>query len=350
MDGFAVRSADFDGSKATLTEVGEVPAGTEWTGRVTKGNCVRIMTGAPVPKGADAVVKVEETTGEGDTIRMDAPKIEPWHNVHRRAADARKGQVLLRPGRVIEQGAVSVAASVGAHELAASRVINVGVISTGREVVGPSRTPSPFQIRDSNGPTLMAAIAALSWCKGSTFGIAPDTEKGLRRVIAKALERCDVVLLSGGVSMGDYDLVPQVLREFGVRQIVHGAAIRPGKPLWFGATDGGQLVFGLPGNPVSVRVGFREFVTHAVRRMAGLADPFPPALMLPLAEGFTKKNDLTLFAISQLVSANGVTQVAPVPHEGSGDFVSAAQSDGVFVFPAKLNALAAGDIVEFHPW
>ncbi len=350
MDGYAVRSADFDGPTARLREIADIPAGVEWRGRLRPGCCARIMTGAPAPAGADAVAPVEFTRREGEWVAVDYPKIAPWRNIHRRAADARKGRVLLRPGCVIDPGAVNVAASVGAVELETARLVRVGVISTGREVVPPSAAPSPCQIRDANGPALMAALAALPWCKGKAYGIAADTEQGLRRLVVKALAECDVVVLTGGVSMGDYDLAPKVLREAGVREILHGAAIRPGKPLWFGRAENGALVFGLPGNPVSTRVGFREFVGPTLRRLAGFREPFPPALWLPLAEEAKKKHRLTAFSICRIESDPAGARVRPTPHEGSGDFVAAAAADGVFVFPAEKPRLAAGEMVEFHAW
>ena len=350
MDGYAVRSADFTDCRAELTEVADIPAGTEWSGRLRKGQCARIMTGAPVPKGANAVVMIELTTRDASVVRLEDPKISPHSNVHRRGADSRPGKVLLRPGHELMQGEIAIAASVGAHPLTLARPVTIGVISTGREVIPPTGDPTPYQVRDANGPTLLAAIAALPWCKGTGLGIAPDSEKPLQRVIAKALDRCDVVLLSGGVSMGDLDLVPKVLSALGVRQLVHGAAIRPGKPLWVGKARGGPLVFGLPGNPVSVRVGFREFVLPALRRMAGFAQALPPSLSLPLAEDVKKKHDLTAFSLAHIVAGPSGSCVATVPHEGSGDFVSAAGSDGVFVFPAHLTSMAAGEIVEFHAW
>jgi len=350
MDGYAVRSADFVDGKAELAKAADIPAGTEWDGRLGKGQCASIMTGAPVPKGADAVVKVEQTKTCGDKVLLDEPKVEPWHNVHRRGADARKGQALIAPGRPISQGEIGVASSVGAHELDVSRCIEVAVLSTGREVVRPSATPTPFQIRDANSPTLLSALATLPWCRGRSFGIAPDSEKPLERLIQKALDRCDVLLVSGGVSMGEFDLVPDVLSRLGIRQAFHGISIRPGKPLWFGASKAGKLVFGLPGNPVSVRVSFREFVTHALRRMARFAEPMPSALRLPLAEDFRKKHDLTAFSLARLTTCPTSSQVEPVPHEGSGDFVSAALSDGVFVVPADTRLVKAGTLVEFHSW
>ena len=350
MDGYAVRSGDFTDGKAELVKVADIPAGTEWDGRIGKGQCASIMTGAPVPKGADAVVKVEQTKTCGDRVLLEEPKVEPCHNIHRHGADARKGQVLIAPGRPIGQGEIGVASSVGAHEFNVSRRIDVGVLSTGREVVRPSATPTPYQIRDANSPTLLSALAMLPWCRGHRFGIAPDSEKPLERLIRKALDRCDVLLVSGGVSMGEFDLVPDVLSRLGVRQAFHGIAIRPGKPLWFGASKAGKLVFGLPGNPVSVRVSLREFVTHALRRMAQFADPIPPALTLPLAEDFRKKHDLTAFSLGRIATGPSSTQVEPVPHEGSGDFVSAALSDGVFVVPADTKSVTAGELVEFHAW
>ena len=350
MDGYAVRSADFVDGRAELTKIADIPAGTEWDGRLGKGQCASIMTGAPVPKGADAVVKVEQTKTRGDRVLLDEPKVGPWHNIHRRGADARKGQVLIPRGRPIGQGEIGVASSVGAHELQVSRRIDVGVLSTGREVVRPSVTPTPYQIRDANGPTLLSALSTLPWCRSHSFGIAPDSEKPLERLIRKALDRCDVLLVSGGVSMGEFDLVPDVLSRLGVRQAFHGLAIRPGKPVWFGASESGKLVFGLPGNPVSVRVSFREFVTHALRRMARFAEAIPPALTLPLAEDFKKKHDLTAFSLGHIIDGPNGSQVQPVPHEGSGDFVSAALSDGVFVVPADAKSVKAGELVEFHAW
>ena len=350
MDGFAVRSADFVHGKAELVEVANIPAGTQWDGRLGPGQCARIMTGAPVPRGADAVVKVEFTEGRGRVVCMEDPAIGPGHNVHRRGADARRGAILLRPGAALAQGQIAVAASVGECELAASRRVVVGVLSTGKEVVQPSSTPTPSQIRDANRPSLLAALSALPWCKGVSFGIAPDSERSLHRLIRGAIARCDVLLVSGGVSVGDYDLVPETLCGLGVRQVFHGVAIRPGRPLWFGATGSGRLVFGLPGNPVSVRVGFREFVSPALRRMAGFATASPAGLMLPLAEPFKKKHSLTAFRLGRVVNDSTGSRVCPVPHEGSGDFVSAAASDGVFIVPAHVNAKAAGEVVEFHPW
>ena len=350
MDGYAVRSVDFANGKAELLKVADIPAGTEWGGRLGKGQCASIMTGAPVPKGADAVVKVEQTKLCGDKVLLDEPKVETWHNVHRRAADARKGQVLVTPGRPIGQGEIGVASSVGAHELKVGRRIDVGVLSTGREVVRPSVTPTPYQIRDANGPTLLSVLATLPWCRSHSFGIAPDSEKPLERLVRKALDCCDVLLVSGGVSVGEFDLVPEALSRLGVRQAFHGLAVRPGKPVWFGASQSGKLAFGLPGNPISVRVSFRELVTHALRRMARFADPIPPSLTLRLAEDFKKKHDLTAFSLGRLATSPSGTQVEPVPHEGSGDFVSAALSDGVFVVPADRKSVTAGELVEFHTW
>ena len=350
MDGFAVRSADFVQGKAELIEVANIPAGTQWEGRLASGQCARIMTGAPVPKGADTVIKVELTRCRGCQVAMHDPGIERGQNIHRLGADARRGAVLLRAGATLGQGEIGVASSVGVCAAAVSRRIVVGVLSTGKEVVEPSEEPSPFEIRDANRPALLSALSAMPWCKAVGFGIAPDSEKALQRLIQKAIARCDVLLVSGGVSVGDYDLVPDALRRLGVRKVFHGVAIRPGKPLWFGASGHGKLVFGLPGNPVSVRVGFREFVTPALRRMAGFALPFPAGLMLPLAEPFKKKHSLTAFALGRVVADSTTSRVCPVPHEGSGDFVSAAASDGVFIVPADVKAKAAGDVVEFHPW
>lgn len=350
MDGYAVQSRDFVYGKAQLVQVASIPAGTQWGGRLGKGQCAQIMTGAATPRGADAVVKVELTRRAGDVVHMLDTGIRPWHNIHRRGADARQGKVLLPAGRPMAQGDIGVAASIGARKLEVIRRIVVGVLSTGEEVVPVAASPTPFQIRDANGPTLMAILAGLPWCRALALGIAPDNERALCRRIDRALERCDVLLISGGVSVGEFDLVPQVLGELSVTKVFHGVAIRPGKPLWFGVGPRGTLVFGLPGNPVSVRVGFREFVTSALRRLAGFASSLPPTLTLPLGEPAKKRHGLTAFSLARVVATAEGSRVVPVAHEGSGDFVSAAGSDGVFVFPGEVAAMDAGEVVEFHPW
>jgi len=293
---------------------------------------------------------VELTRAVGDVVHMLDTGIRPWLNIHRRGADARAGKALLPAGRLLSQGDIGVAASIGAGKVEVTRRIAVGVLSTGAEVVPVPASPTPFQIRDANGPSLMAILGALPWCRPFALGIAPDTERALCRRIAGSLERCDVLLISGGVSLGEFDLVPEVLSGLGVEQVLHGVAIRPGKPLWFGVSPHGKLVFGLPGNPVSVRVGFREFVRSALRRLAGFAELLPPALMLPLGEPVKKRHELTAFSLARVVATPEGSRVVPVAHEGSGDFVSAAGSDGVFVFPGDVAAMDAGEVVEFHPW
>lgn len=348
MDGYATRSSDFKNGRANLHIAGELPAGGEWKGNLTKGECVKIMTGAPVPQGADCVVKVEQSCRSGSMVDLAQHGIKPWLNIHRKGADAKKGQILLEKGRSLSPLGVAVAGSVGAVMPEVSRKIKVTVIATGGELLSPESGPKPYRIRDANSPLLMSRLAVRSWAEPKFAGIVKDAPRKLEAVIKKALGASDVVLTTGGVSMGDADCTHRVFASLGVKQIFHKVAIRPGKPVWFGVF-GKTAVFGLPGNPVSVAVTFHEFVVPALKKMAGFSNTAPATITLPLADDVTKKHGLREFRLA--VIEQGGAKVAPVSsYQGSGDFVSAAKSDGVMVLPEAQKEFKAGALMEFHPW
>ena len=350
MDGYAVKCSDFKNGSAKLKVIGVLEAGSLWKGRLKKGQSIKIMTGAPVPDGAESVVKVEQSSRFGDNVELTQPGIEKWMNVHRKGADSKKGELLLSSGSFLTPGALAVAASVGATTLTVTRSINVTIITTGNELIPPHRKPKPSQIRDSNSYFLMGRFGEISWAKAAYAGTVSDDPVKFRKAITAAIKKSDMVIVTGGVSMGDSDYTYRVLNEIGVSQKFHKAAIRPGKPVWFGS-KGKTLVFGLPGNPVSVAATFHEFVMPALKKMAGLsdADALPMSVTLPLSKAVKKKHDLREFRVS--VFANGGTSVEPVAtYQGSGDFVSASKSDGVIVLPELAKELKAGTLVEFHPW
>lgn len=350
MDGYAVKCAGFKNGSARLKIAGVLEAGSEWKGRLKKGESVKIMTGAPLPDGAEAVVKVEQSRRVGNDVELTEPGINKWLNVHRKGADSKKGQLLLESGSFLAPGALAVAASVGAATLIVTRRINVTVITTGNELIQPHRKPKPSQIRDSNSVYLMGRFSGIGWAKASYAGTVIDDPKKFRKAITGAIKKSDVVIVTGGVSMGDSDYTYRVLNEIGVSKKFHKAAIRPGKPVWFGS-KGKTLVFGLPGNPVSVAATFHEFVMPALKKMAGLSDgdALPMSVTLPLSQPVRKKHALREFRISVL--ANCGKSVEPVAsYQGSGDFVSASKSDGVIVLPESARELKIGTLVEFHPW
>ncbi|MBM4041510.1 MAG: molybdopterin molybdotransferase MoeA, partial [Planctomycetes bacterium] len=282
MDGFAVIAADLATPPATLSIVEEIPAGAVPTKAIEPGQCARIMTGAPVPEGADAVVRVEDTepgAGPGDVIIRKA--VAKDANICFRAEDVARGDVVLRAGGVIRALDVPTLAACGCAEVPAFRRPTVAVLSTGNEVVPVGRVPRAGQIRDANAPYLAARLRQLG-IEGRLLGIARDTPAALRRALREGLES-DVLVVSGGVSAGDFDLVPAVLGKLGVEVLFDSVAMQPGRPTLFGRREG-CLVFGLPGNPVSVLVAAELLVVPALKAMIGYADPNPPRRRARLLE------------------------------------------------------------------
>ncbi|MFH1681392.1 MAG: molybdopterin molybdotransferase MoeA [Candidatus Eisenbacteria bacterium] len=350
-DGWAVRSADLAGGVGTLRWDGGVVRAGEGCGEpLLPGSCVRIMTGAPLPEGADAVVMVEESRTREHSVDLKDGEIAPMRHVHEAGVDARKGDELVPSGVDLTAGRIAVGASVGAAEVVVRRRVRVSVIVTGDEIVPCDSTPAAARIRDGNGPAARAALGALRWVEFASVRMAGDDVEGVKSAVGEALERSDALLLSGGVSMGDRDHVPEALERSGVKGILHKAAIRPGKPFWFGAAGGKIPVFGLPGNPFSFQVTMREIALVGLRRLAGFSEARPADLLLPSCECIEKKLDLRQFLPGVLAIANGRTAVKSLPHHGSGDFVGVSRAAGVLVLPEGPRCVERGELVVFHSW
>ena len=350
-DGWAVRSADLVGGRGALAWDGTVIyAGAGETPPLEQGACFKIMTGAPLPEGADAVVMVEKCRTDNGTVDLQEERIAPDLHVHRQGVDAVSGDVLVPAGVPLGPAQIAVAAAVGAAEVVVRRRVRVSIFATGDELVSISRTPGPSQIRDCNGPGLAALVRSFPWLEPALQRSVGDDRAALEQAIADAIERSDAVVLTGGVSMGDRDLVPDALAARGVDRRLHKVAIRPGKPYWLGSARDGTVVFGLPGNPVSVQVTFREFSLCTLRRIAGFADPMPHALELPLAKGIEKSIPLRQFVPARFVGGEQGTEVEPITYQGSGDFASAARADGVIVLAEGPSTIGPGSLVPFHPW
>jgi molybdopterin molybdotransferase len=350
-DGWAVRCADLSGEGGTLSWDGAVLyAGDEPGAPLPAGGAVRIMTGAPLPQGADAVVMIEKSRVRGDRVELSSENLRPGLHVHKKGVDAATGTVLVPAGHPLTPNRIALAASVGASDVIVRRRVRVSLIITGDEVVPAASTPSAVRIRDGNGPASLAILLSNPWADAGEPIIVSDEESALTSALIPSLERSDLVVLSGGVSEGDKDLVPHVLARLGVRKVLHKMAIRPGKPLWFGLAGETVLVFGLPGNPASFQVTFRELVLPALRRLAGFARPEPTELRLPLGAPIEKSIPLRQFLPAQLESANGRTLVLPIPHHGSGDAVAVARADGVIVLAEGPCRFRPGDLVPFHHW
>ena len=346
MDGFAIRSADLESGVASFRIVENLGAGDGPERIVERGEASRIMTGAVVPRGADRVVPVELCGSDGNSTRIDTAGLPSLPYVARRGEDARQGEILLKAGEKINQAGISVLASVGKREVKVYRRPKVRIVSTGNEVVDVGEVPLPHQIRDCN-THLIAAFCLRRGLEHEIAGVVPDDPVALERVTENA-EDVDLLVLSGGVSMGEFDFVPETLRKAGVENLFHRVAIKPGKPVWFGASSN-LSAFGLPGNPVSVMATLKLFVEPFVDFFSG-AENFPVKKRFPLAEAFENPYPLDWLVTSRLVfSEKTGTELKPVPVNTSGDFVKASLTDGFFRCPPKARS-SRGEPVEFLPW
>jgi len=352
MDGFAVRSSDALAAGARLKVVGEIRAGVWPDRKVEAGEAMRIMTGAPVPSGADAVIQVERTKTL-DGAPPDLPEVllevamAAGQNIVARGSEAAVGDLLLRAGVRIGPAHLAVLASVGEIAPVVSKKPRVAVIVTGDEVVDPRVRPGAAQIRNANGPALMAAVHEASGV-ASDFGIVSDDPAQIRDAIARALQGGhDAVVISGGVSAGDFDFVEAALSELGVTLHVTAVRVKPGAPFVFG-TRNGTLVFGLPGNPVSAQVTFELFVRPALLRMqaasAFLRRRFEAILDAPLTNRSNRRNYLP---VEVSVGGDGL-HARPIRTQGSGDTVAHALATALVFLEPDQTAAAPGDRVPLY--
>ena len=317
-DGYALCAADLAVLPALLRCVGEVPAGQHFEGTLDPGHCVSIMTGAPLPVGADAVVMVEHTRSLGDHIEIQR-SVRRWENVVRQGSEAPLGACVLPRGRRLQAAEIGLLGAVGKARVAVYRPPRVAILPTGDEVVAVEQRPQWFQIRNSNAVTLSAQVTAAGGLPVQ-LGIAPDRGDVLQEMIEVGLGS-DLLLLSGGVSMGKFDLVEEVLAELGAEFFFQGVAIRPGKPLVFGRVRE-RFFFGLPGNPVSTFVTFELFVRPAIAMLGGAT--FEPAVLLRarLAKPCRQSSGLTTFMPARVCVQNRDPVVELVGWQGSGDWLA----------------------------
>lgn len=333
-DGYAVRAADLPG---VLRVTGEVRAGEVSTHAIAAGEALEIMTGAPLPRGADAVVMLEHTRRQGDRVHIDRA-IESGENFSAQGVEVRTGEAVLTPGRRIGFTATAALAMVGRDCVEVFRRPRVAILPTGDEIVEAGDRPLTFQIRNSNAWSLAAQVARAGGL-AQIQPIARDNYESTRGAIEQGLQ-ADLLILSGGVSAGKYDIVEKVLADLGAAFFFDRVKIQPGQPLVFGEARGKQF-FGLPGNPASTMVTFEVFARAAVELLGGAAESHLPLLRAKLTREFRHKPGLTRFLPAQL-SADG-SQVAPEPWHGSGDIASLARANAFLVADADREQWAAGD-------
>jgi molybdopterin molybdotransferase len=335
-DGYAVRAGDLPGD---LQIVGEVRAGERYEGVVERGQAVEIMTGAPIPAGADAVVMIEHTSRENGRVRIDR-SAEPQQFINPRGCEAAAHETVLRAGKRLDYTDVALLAAVGRPLVQVYRQPVTGIIATGDEIVEIYEKPEEFQIRNSNAFSLSTQVRRAGgdpWI----LPIARDTVEHTREVIAKGLT-CDLLLLSGGVSAGKYDVVEQVLAGFGAEFYFDRVLIQPGQPLVFGRAAG-RFFFGLPGNPSSTMVTFEIFARAALELLGGQEEI---ALHMPFARltrEFRHKPGLTRFLPARL-SADGA-EVTPVDWHGSGDVPALTRANAYLVADPERAEYARGELI-----
>jgi molybdopterin molybdotransferase len=347
-DGFAVRASEF-GDDA-LRIAGQVRAGEQWQGGALEdGSAIEIMTGAPIPEGADAVVMVEHVERIGQTIRrLRERTIRGGENIVPRGSEARMGETVLPAGALIHGAEIALAAACGASVLAVFRKPRVAIVATGDELVEIEATPGPQQIRNSNSYGL-AALVTEAGGEAVRLPIARDHRPELEQIIRSA-RSCELMLLSGGVSMGEYDLVEEVLQSLGAEFFFTGVRMQPGKPVVFGllpAADGfpAQFFFGLPGNPVSTQVTFHCFVEPMLRAMGGCAAFGPRFAQATLEEEAAGKPGLMQILPARLTPDRVRPSVKLVPWQGSGDLAANARANCYAVLPPENERFAAGDVI-----
>jgi molybdopterin molybdotransferase len=357
-DGYAVRSTDLSRLPATLDVIGEIKAGAnldKTPPNIGSGQTVSIMTGAPVPAGADAVVMVEYTSQRGDQVEITR-SVVPGENIVPRGAEACGGAALLDRGLRLNAAAMALAASVGKSRLQVYKLPRVAVLTTGDEIVDIEATPGPTQIRNSNSYSLAAQIRRAG-AEPVLLPVAPDERQGLRRLIEEGI-KSDLLILTGGVSMGRYDLVEQVLSEMRAEFFFTGAKIQPGRPVVFGKCGAGDIArggastpragvyfFGLPGNPVSTMVTFELFVRPMLASLSGQSPSPLRFLHARLRKEIRTTTGLKRFLPAILAGDFERSEVELIAWQGSGDITATARANCYIVIPADREHLPAGEWV-----
>jgi molybdopterin molybdotransferase len=350
MDGYAVRYEDVKASPAMLQVIEEIPAGKLPVQTVKAGQAARIFTGAMLPDGADTIVIQENTDREGDWVTVKSAP-EPQAFVRQRGSFYRAGDRLLTAGIAVKGPELAVLAAAQCTKLAVYRRPRVAILSTGDELVAPDHPLGPGQIVDSNQYAL-AALVAQTGAIPLTLGIVPDDPKALSTAIAEALNQADLVISSGGVSVGDYDYVDQILKDLGATLHIRAVAVKPGKPLtvatFLTRTQRSQLYFGLPGNPVSSLVSFWRFVQPALRKLSGLSDGWGPtfAIATPVTD-LKAGGQRETYLWGRLVNTETGYQFHPATgSHSSGNLINLTQTNGLAVVPVGHQRIPAGEAVK----
>jgi molybdopterin molybdotransferase len=349
MDGIAIASSVFARGVRRFRIEAMQPAGAPALALADPDDAVEVMTGAIMPRGTDCVIPLEEyDVDDGAAALKPDARGGPWRNVQRRGEDSRPEVPMLRAGVRLGAPEIAVAASAGMGRVRVSRQPRVMVVSTGDELVEPGEPIAEHQVRRSNAYAIVAALREHGLANLANDHLADDAAL-LEDRLGRHLAECDVLILSGGISKGKFDLVPKVLRELGVQEIFHQVAQRPGMPMWFGTASRGQLVFGLPGNPVSTLLCLTRYVLPALG--AAMGTPRTPPEPIVLAAPFKTGRPVTYFLpVAVRYDDSGHARAEPRPPNGSGDFLALAGTQGFVELPPRTEPFPEGFVADLYRW
>jgi len=339
MDGFACRIEDQD---LALEIIEEIPAGSYPEKKIGKGQCAKIMTGAPIPEGSNIVIRIEDTY-INDRGYMEIEKKGLISNIRQQGEDIKFGDTIILPGKKVNKQHIGIMAMVGCVRPTVFKRPSIGIISTGSELVPPHNKPGISQIRNSNGPQLMAQVSTLG-LESINYGIVGDDPGKIHNILKKAISIHDVLLISGGVSVGQYDYVPGILKDIGMEIRMHKMKVRPGKPLLF-AVGEKAYAFGIPGNPVSTLVQFECLIKPFLEKLMGITQ-YPYKIPMFLAEDYKHIDTALRIFLPVAFSKEGVV---PLEYHGSGHLTSYANADGILEIPAGKKYIQKGEKVYVRP-
>lgn len=347
MDGYALKSEDFNNNKLNEFEVIEnLLAGNISHKKIRYRQCMKIMTGAPVPSTADAVIRVEDAINNSDKVVFRMDRVKPWQNISKKGEDVIRNEILLRKNQIINATIIGILAVTGRQKIKVWKHPSIAIVSTGNEVVNINSPVKRYQIRDSNSHTLKAFFRQYNIDDIET-SLLPDKKEELKKGIDQFSGK-DILISTGGVSKGDADYVPDVLTSLGIKEVFHRVQIKPGNPLWFGISQAGTAVFALPGNPFSVQVAFKVFIEPFLRQCLGLEEK--TLLYLPLLSRKNKKTKFDEFFPCQLISKNNYSGLLPLGFNGSGDITATRHSDGIALHPSGEESIDVQTPLAFLPW
>jgi molybdopterin molybdotransferase len=350
MDGIAIASATFERGLRRFRIESMQRAGVPGLSLTNPDNAVEVMTGAMLPAGTDCIIPLEEYDQDGDVVALKLPAVaEAWRNVQRRGEDSVPGVAMLKAGIRLGAPEIAVAASAGLAQISVTRQPRIVAISTGDELIEPGGPIMEYQVRRSNAYAIVALLRDRGYDQVSNDHIR-DSEDALTQRLTRHLSDQDVLILSGGVSKGKFDLVPKVLEKIGVKQILYRIAQRPGMPMYFGVGPGGQAVFGLPGNPVATCICLVRYVVAALIYLSGRGRVTPQ--YMPLASKVERGRAVTTYFLPVAVQADarGAPTAVPAPPNGPGDFLALTQTQGFVELPPQALPFAPGYVARFHRW